>query len=137
MEETVILKLTPTTCCECGILFGISSERKIRLEKTGESFYCTNGHSQYFTKKKGLEDKIRLLKNENKSLECRIDVCKEKPIWDIFQYRFCNVLENEGIENIGQIIELGEHGLRNIFGIGDVAIDEINSYLNNRGLKLA
>ena len=45
---SVGLKLTVLDCANCGIVFGISTELEKRLRENGTTFYCPNGHSQYF-----------------------------------------------------------------------------------------
>ena len=56
------------TCCNCGIPFGITSDRMKVLRERGGDFYCTNGHSQRYTE----TDNMRLkkqLRNVNQQLE--------------------------------------------------------------------
>lgn len=53
-------------CCECGINFGIPESFKNTLLGNGETFYCPNGHSQYFANKKSLEDKLKIKERELK-----------------------------------------------------------------------
>ncbi len=40
---------TGIECFQCHVIFWITKAHNGRLEKTGESFYCPNGHSQHFT----------------------------------------------------------------------------------------
>ncbi len=37
------------TCGECGIVFCITEERYRQLHRTGDDFYCPNGHCRAFT----------------------------------------------------------------------------------------
>lgn len=129
METIVKIKLTPITCCSCGVVFGVSEEIETRLVNTGKSFYCINGHSQYFSQKQKEEKEVVRLREENNMLKCRVDICTKTPVYSILSTRFWRRFQDEGIKDFGQIIDLKESGLRNIYGIGDVAINEINDYL--------
>ncbi len=53
-------------CCECGINFGIPEDFKNILLDNGKTFYCPNGHSQYFTNKKSLEDRLKIKERQLK-----------------------------------------------------------------------
>jgi hypothetical protein len=44
--EVVVLE----TCCNCGITFGMTQGFKNMRNEDGKSFFCPNGHSQYYTK---------------------------------------------------------------------------------------
>jgi len=57
MTTTVLINLVAQTCCSCGTVFGINEGQKVQLKRTGEWFYCPNGHSQRFTKTEA--DKLR------------------------------------------------------------------------------
>ena len=46
---SVGLKLTVLDCANCGIVFGVSTELEKRLRENGATFYCPNGHSNYFS----------------------------------------------------------------------------------------
>lgn len=46
------------TCCECGVPFGITQDLYKSLQKSGDSFYCTNGHAQHYTRKRELEEQL-------------------------------------------------------------------------------
>ena len=41
--------MTALDCCECGAIFGISSDRHRTLRENGGIFHCPNGHSQSYT----------------------------------------------------------------------------------------
>ncbi len=135
-QTTEIITITLETCCSCGVPFGIEESYRQELIKNGQTFYCTNGHNQYYTEKKTLENKLKEQKAVNKSLECRIPLCESKVLYSFIQYRFTNKLKDEGIETIGQVLKLGEYGLMKIYGIGKAAIDEINYNLNEYNIRL-
>ena len=40
--------LSIITCPDCGVSYGLDIEHKAQLRETGGSFWCPNGHSQYF-----------------------------------------------------------------------------------------
>lgn len=51
MSDQVDVEIIVTeTCCNCGITFGITKGFKDKRLSDGKSFYCPNGHSQYYTK---------------------------------------------------------------------------------------
>jgi hypothetical protein len=134
--QTEIVTLTRVSCCECGCLFGIESSFNDSLLNNGRVFYCPNGHTQHYAKKERLEKKIKELENKNKNLECRIDICKDTDLLEVIEYRFYNRCRTEGLKTIGQILDLGEIEFRNIYGVGDVAVGQINNYLSKYNLKL-
>ena len=41
--------LNEVTCCNCGIVFGIGSQRASDLRASHEWFYCPSGHAQWYT----------------------------------------------------------------------------------------
>lgn len=45
--ETTI-KIRAINCCECGLTFGISATFEQFRREDKRSFYCPNGHSQFF-----------------------------------------------------------------------------------------
>ena len=57
MSETITLKTTleVLTCCKCGIAFGMPGHFTNKRREDHESFYCPNGHSQYFPHKSEAE----------------------------------------------------------------------------------
>jgi|ERR1700722_359812 uncharacterized Zn finger protein (UPF0148 family) len=36
------------TCSECCVSFAITSDHKVRLKRSRRTFYCPNGHSQFY-----------------------------------------------------------------------------------------
>jgi hypothetical protein len=44
-----------TTCCVCGVQFGMPAYLDKKLRETHKSFYCPNGHSQSYTGKSEAE----------------------------------------------------------------------------------
>ena len=53
-ETSLVLE----TCCNCGVPFGLSGELYDSLQESGNTFYCPNGHSQIYTKRKNLEQQL-------------------------------------------------------------------------------
>jgi hypothetical protein len=43
-----VAELEIVTCARCGTPFGVEQNRCNSLRKSHDSFYCPNGHSQYF-----------------------------------------------------------------------------------------
>ncbi len=135
-QTTEIITITLVTCYSCGVPFGIEESFRQSLLQSGNTFYCTNGHNQCYTRRKNLEEQLEESRAEKKALECRIPLCESKTLYSFIQYRFVNSLNNEGVETIGQVLELGESGLMAIYGIGKIAIDEINYNLNSYNIRL-
>ena len=50
-------EFTVITCGKCGIPFGVPSRYKRELVKTGDRFYCPNGHCRVYIE--STEDKLR------------------------------------------------------------------------------
>lgn len=66
-----LISIMKHECCNCGILFWITTARDKRYLETKESFYCPNGHSQSYvgkTDKQKLED----MKKEKDKLSIRL-----------------------------------------------------------------
>jgi len=53
------------TCPECGIRFGLETNYQNRLRKCHNTFYCPNGHGQYYSRLNAEEQ----LRNQVKQLE--------------------------------------------------------------------
>jgi hypothetical protein len=63
LTGTVSLKWT--TCISCGTVIAMVDEMFDRRQKTGETFYCPNGHSQHFIVGETKADRFkRLMENE-------------------------------------------------------------------------
>ena len=45
-QETITL--TTIDCPSCGVMFGLTDELIGRLRTNGKTFYCPNGHSQWY-----------------------------------------------------------------------------------------
>lgn len=58
MSNVLIEQIVKETCCNCGIVFGMSESFKELKLKNGESFYCPNGHGQHYTNKETKEEKL-------------------------------------------------------------------------------
>lgn len=78
---------TKIECCNCGVLFAVSTTLDKNWHKTKATFYCPNGHPQSYTKsteeylKEQLEQKDRLISVKNADifkLENDIKKCQRK-----------------------------------------------------------
>lgn len=56
---TYTTELYLETCYSCGVPFGISEELHQSLKKSGNTFYCPNGHGQIYTAKKNAEERLK------------------------------------------------------------------------------
>ena len=57
------------TCAECHVPLNLTEDQERRLRKSHASFFCVNGHSQYFPAKTD-ED---VLREENRKLQTSIE----------------------------------------------------------------
>lgn len=57
-------RLVVEVCCKCGIAFAIPEDFQRKVRRTSESFYCPEGHQQYYPGGKSDEAKIKELENE-------------------------------------------------------------------------
>ena len=77
-ETTLVLE----TCCSCGVPFGLSGDHYDRLNASGDTFYCPNGHPQIYTKRKNLEQQLAdaeaKLASEREAHEWYAEAYKEK-----------------------------------------------------------
>lgn len=64
IEDTITL--TVTECCICGIKFAIPEAMLAQRRRTGERFYCPNGHSLAYTKSELDDLKDQLLQTTKK-----------------------------------------------------------------------
>jgi hypothetical protein len=53
------------TCCNCGVSFAITQRMKQELLKSHKSFFCPNGHSQYYPGTNEVEKLKNLLRIES------------------------------------------------------------------------
>jgi hypothetical protein len=61
--------ITSIDCANCGIQFGVDSDRVARLRETHETFYCPNGHRNHFPGKTKQEKRIEELEKDVKHYE--------------------------------------------------------------------
>lgn len=54
-ESTGIYRLVQQTCCSCGVLFGMESGFDKQRRDDHKSWYCPNGHSQFYNGKSEAE----------------------------------------------------------------------------------
>lgn len=71
--ETMVV----VTCVDCGVLFGITESHRDQLIKSGDTFYCPNGHSQIYSRKQNLEQQIKQLNTQLKYTEKDRDFYKK------------------------------------------------------------
>lgn len=49
-------------CCKCKVPFMVTADHRANLMKTGETFYCPNGHPQYYNENECSKAKKELQK---------------------------------------------------------------------------
>ena len=69
MENVIInkSKIVIEQCCQCGIDFGIPEDFRNTLIDNGKYFCCPNGHSQYYNKRKSLDEKLKIKEDQLKT----------------------------------------------------------------------
>lgn len=55
---TIFRTLTAIACAKCGVTFGLDAEFEERHRENHASFYCPNGHSNYFPGKTAMEKRV-------------------------------------------------------------------------------
>lgn len=73
MTINVLVALSPLTCCNCGIVFGIPENHETNLRQSHKVFYCPAGHAQHF----GGKTEAERLKDEKAELERRLQLTRE------------------------------------------------------------
>jgi len=48
--------MSVTTCCTCGVVFGLPNHLNHALRRNGRAFYCPNGHELHYTDGMNLEE---------------------------------------------------------------------------------
>ncbi len=66
LEISTTVKLVTEECCACGILFAMPQQVNERLRTKGGTYYCPNGHPQFYT-----EPDIKILKRKLQASENR------------------------------------------------------------------
>ena len=76
MTEVRIL-LSPVTCCQCGMVFGLSDMVEETLRNSHNSFCCPAGHVQHFAGKSQLEKAKDQLEAKERDLKYQRE-CTER-----------------------------------------------------------
>ena len=67
-------KMVKEECCNCGIMFAITENFKIQKKENHASFYCPNGHEQYYPAKNETE----ILKERLKTVQSCCTAAREE-----------------------------------------------------------
>ena len=59
--------LVTVSCCDCGMDFGLTQRWYDHLKEKEQSFFCPNGHSIFYKKKKNIRNIIKLVDNTNET----------------------------------------------------------------------
>jgi hypothetical protein len=80
MSETIYETIVVETCCTCGVTFGVTEGFYNLRQRDGNSFYCPNGHCQYYTnnEKKKLNDLKKDLQRTQESMQFWREQAEEK-----------------------------------------------------------
>lgn len=75
--ETIEFEFETVECCDCGIVFQVSSDFDDNRFEDGRVFYCPNGHEQRYQycghdKREELERENAELKKHIRQLKCRM-----------------------------------------------------------------
>jgi hypothetical protein len=82
MTTSTFVTIETTTCCTCGVPFGIPDYFMKRKRETGEGFYCPNGHNLFFSKPEvqRLRDELIREKSAREQAETRANEFKEESL---------------------------------------------------------
>lgn len=69
MTETVAF--VSEVCCECGVVFAMTTDLQRSRKRTKDTFYCPNGHGQHYLAKTDAE-KLREANEALRKLELRL-----------------------------------------------------------------
>jgi len=58
------VELARLTCSQCGVSYWITEKHESHLRRCHNSFWCPNGHSQYFPGETDAERKIAKIQSE-------------------------------------------------------------------------
>ena len=100
-----------TYCCKCNVPILMEDELYLDLQRTGRSFSCINGHSQYFTE--SLNSSLERAKKEIETLN------KQRDDWK----RWYNIKTNEN--------NLLNHRISGYKGMIKRLQNKIKTYENN------
>ena len=64
--------ITVLTCCECGIVFGLSKDVEEHWRKSHKTFYCPNGHGQAWNGPTEKDKELESLRTEVKELKDKL-----------------------------------------------------------------
>lgn len=75
--------MTETVCVSCGVRFAIDTTFRDVLVRTGQHFFCPNGHEQWFANK-GKSEEVQRLERElaqavrkNEMLEAELEDARQ------------------------------------------------------------
>lgn len=83
METSLWVTLTHVECYKCRIVFGMTSETIGALRSSHASFYCPNGHRQYFageTEEERLKRRLDIEETRAKQLVAELDKAERSVI---------------------------------------------------------
>lgn len=74
MTTTAFITLDETTCCVCGVVFGVPDYFLSKRRQDGTTYYCPNGHSLAFrvTETQKLRDELARTKAQLDQRDARI-----------------------------------------------------------------
>jgi predicted nucleic acid-binding Zn-ribbon protein len=65
-------------CSVCGIAFSLPDTMQAELRKKHKTFYCPNGHGQYYPQKSDLEIANEKIAQLERTLKARTDALEER-----------------------------------------------------------
>lgn len=79
-------EIVKESCVTCGVEFGLSSDHKDCLKKTGKTYSCPNGHRQHYNKPvlelEALRTKVETLEVQAEKDKATIEeLTRELEIW--------------------------------------------------------
>ena len=77
--STFTIETTFATCCcaSCGIQYAIPERRQRELRENHETFYCPNGHTQWYPQKSEAEKLRDELKRKEQAAKAKAEIIKK------------------------------------------------------------
>ena len=75
----IVITLRHITCCRCGCVFGMSEKHQQERRDDHRSFYCPNGHSNYYpseSREERLERQLRAANSQRTHLSDQLQAEK-------------------------------------------------------------